>query len=85
MGESVLESTVALSKANNTNSTLLRHEFWLYIFDALLMFLVMVVMNVGHPGVIRAQLMKSAVDVETRETSKGGTELSNRMVPSRQS
>jgi len=47
------------------------------------MFLVMVVMNVGHPGVIKAQLMKSAVDVEARETSKGGTELSNRMVPSR--
>jgi hypothetical protein len=50
----------------------LRHEFWLYIFDALLMFLVMVVMNVGHPGVIKAQLKKSAADVEASKTELSG-------------
>jgi len=47
------------------------------------MFLVMVVMNVGHPGIIKGQLMKSAVDVETSETGKGGTELSSMIVSSR--
>lgn len=36
--------------------TLLRHEFWLYIFDAVLMFLVMVMVNVRHPGVIKSEL-----------------------------
>lgn len=36
----------------------MRHEFWLYISDALLMFGVMAVMNVWHPGVIKADLKK---------------------------
>lgn len=76
-------NTLSAEADTFSNSTLLRHEFWLYIFDALLMFLVMVVTNIGHPGVIKAQLMKSAVHVEAKDTSEGGTELSNRMVPSR--
>ncbi|EFE37459.1 RTA1 domain protein, putative, partial [Trichophyton verrucosum HKI 0517] len=38
--------------AQGTNGTLLRHEYYLYIFDATLMFILMVTLNVIHPGVI---------------------------------
>lgn len=38
--------------AQGTNGTLLRHEYYLYIFDATLMFTLMVTLNIIHPGVI---------------------------------
>ena len=37
------------------NGYLLRKEIWLYLFDALLMFVLMVVFNVVHPGEALAQ------------------------------
>ena len=38
------------------DSSLMRHEFFLYIFDAVLMFGVMVVFNVVHPSEVNALL-----------------------------
>jgi hypothetical protein len=39
------------------NGYLLRNEFWLYIFDAVLMLAVMVIFNVVHPGEVKALLV----------------------------
>lgn len=54
---------------------LLRHEVFLYVFDALLMFAVVVIMNAIHPGDI-APLLKGM------ENSKRPTELRERMTSS---
>lgn len=44
---------------------LLHHEAYLYIFDALLMFLVMVLLNVVHPSELAASMKhKTATDHE---------------------
>ncbi|EFQ98821.1 RTA1 [Nannizzia gypsea CBS 118893] len=42
--------------AQGTNGTLLRHEYYLYIFDAALMFILMVILNIIHPGVISTMI-----------------------------
>ncbi|KAL7912368.1 RTA1 like domain-containing protein [Trichoderma velutinum] len=47
------------------NGYLLHHEAYLYIFDALLMFLVMVLLNVVHPSELAASMKhKTAMDHE---------------------
>lgn len=47
------------------NGYLLHHEAYLYIFDGLLMFLVMVLLNVVHPGELAASMKhKTATDYE---------------------
>ncbi|KAF1364806.1 RTA1 like protein [Lizonia empirigonia] len=45
---------------------LLRHEVFLYVFDAVLMFLVMLILNVSHPGDI-AILLKDQRKEQPRE------------------
>lgn len=48
------------------NGYLLHHEAYLYIFDALLMFLVMVLFNVVHPSELAASMKhKIATDHES--------------------
>lgn len=66
---------------------LLRHEVYLYVFDAAIMLILMVLLNVVHPGEL-SQLLKSdagSVDLElqpkkSRSRSRGGGRLSRRGV-----
>lgn len=46
------------------NGYLLHHEAYLYIFDALLMFLVMILFYVVHPSELAAQMKGKAVEYE---------------------
>jgi len=39
-----------------TNGYLLRHELFLYVFDAFLMLIVMVIYNLVHPSEVTAML-----------------------------
>ncbi|KAK2809551.1 hypothetical protein FQN49_008607, partial [Arthroderma sp. PD_2] len=52
--------------AQGSNGVLLEHEVYLYVFDAALMFALMVMLNVVHPGVIstlvRGKLALKATD-----------------------
>ncbi|KAM5455645.1 hypothetical protein MaudCBS49596_001546 [Microsporum audouinii] len=50
--------------AQGSNGTLLKHEYYLYIFDATLMLTLMVVLNVLHPGVI-STLVRGKVALKT--------------------
>lgn len=45
-----------------TNGTLLGHEVYLYIFDATLVFIVMVIFNIWHPSKIISRKSIHAVD-----------------------
>ena len=53
---------------------LLRHELYLYVFDALLMLAVMIIFNVEHPS-----------HVFPRSGKRNGTELESWQTPSRES
>ncbi|KAF3491975.1 uncharacterized protein GIQ15_01492 [Arthroderma uncinatum] len=53
--------------AQGSNGTLLKHEVYLYVFDAALMFILMVILNVVHPGVISA-LARGKVALKTTDT-----------------
>jgi hypothetical protein len=50
------------------NGYLLHHEIYLYIFDAVLMFITMVTFNVVHPCEI-SQLLRRAADYELTRAS----------------
>jgi hypothetical protein len=41
------------------NGYVISHEVFLYVFDALMMFLVMIVMNVFHPSVVLRSINNS--------------------------
>ncbi|KAH7385731.1 putative RTA1 domain protein [Pyrenochaeta sp. MPI-SDFR-AT-0127] len=56
---------------------LLRHEVFLYIFDAVLMFAVMVVMNVVHPGDIAIMLKEKEHGKTSHELRDSGLSTEN--------
>jgi hypothetical protein len=70
----IFRSTFRLIEyAQGSEGALLRREVYLYIFDAALMWLVMALLNVVHPGEIATSLRKqSAKDQAGGET--GGSE-----------
>ena len=69
-----------------SNGYLMRNEVWLYIFDALLMFLTMALFNIIHPSevkgmlrgrkaarwIVRMQTMKKVSEIEGITTSQKG-------------
>ncbi|EFE31537.1 RTA1 domain protein, putative [Trichophyton benhamiae CBS 112371] len=55
--------------AQGTNGTLLKQEYYLYIFDATLMFILMVTLNVIHPGVI-STLVRGKIALKGSENLK---------------
>ncbi|KAH6912624.1 RTA1 like protein-domain-containing protein [Coprinopsis sp. MPI-PUGE-AT-0042] len=64
--------------AQGHDGYLLRNEFWLYIFDAALMFVLMVMLNVVHPGEVLIgdvyQLERQA-EKATKGRRRGGDEI----------
>lgn len=61
------------------NGYLLKHEVFLYIFDALLMLAAMIIMNVVHPGDIALMLKSIEHGKRPQELTEVGTESDNNM------
>jgi hypothetical protein len=57
------------------DGVLLDHEYYLYIFDSVLMFVTMVILNVWHPSRIIANPKGSAYGRDLESSRESGVEL----------
>jgi len=62
------------------DGVLLGHEFYLYIFDSVLMFVAMVILNVWHPSRIIAKPKVGAYERELESSTDNGVELRHEAV-----